>query len=117
MFQFLIDILVDFANFLKSRNVINAGIAFIIALQINKLFTDIINFIINPIASKIISQEISQKQNNIFGIDFKTGILIMSFLNFIIVMIFIYYIFKLSENTPTLLENVYSKFTNLFRRS
>jgi len=117
MFQFLINILVDFGNFLKSRNVINAGIAFIIALQINKLFTDIINLIVNPIASKLISQEINKQEYNAYGISFKTGQIFLSFLNFIIVMIFVYYIFKLSETEPSILERFYSSVTRLFRRT
>ena len=117
MFEFLIAILEDFGNFLKSRNVINAGIAFVIALQINKLFTDMINLIINPIASKIISQDINKQEYIVYGIDFKTGQLFLSFINFIIVMVFIYYIFKISENAPTILENFYSKFTHIFSKS
>ena len=114
MFQFLIDILNDFLNFLKSRNIINAGVAFIIALQINKLFTDIINIIITPIVSKTISQEINHQENNFLGIDFKTGQLFLSTLNFVLVMIFIYYIFKLSETAPTFLDTVYSSVSRLF---
>jgi len=116
MFKFLIAILEDFGNFLKSRNVINAGVAFVIALQVNKLFTDMINLIINPIASKIISQEINKQEYVIYGIDFKTGQLFLSFLNFIIVMIFIYYIFKISENAPTIFESFYSKITGVFTK-
>jgi large-conductance mechanosensitive channel len=117
MFQYLIAILEDFGNFLKTRNVINAGIAFIIALQVNKLFTDLINLIVNPIASKVISQEINKQEYKLYGIDFKTGQLFLSFLNFIIVMIFIYYLFKMSEAAPTLFQNFYSKFTNVFSKS
>jgi large-conductance mechanosensitive channel len=114
MFQFINHFLEDFGNFLKSRNVINAGIAFVIAIQINKLFTDIINLIVNPIASKIISQELNQQEVAVAGIDFKTGQLFLTLFNFIIVMLFIYYVFKASEEAPTTLEKFFTSVTHLF---
>ena len=117
MFEFLLNILNDFINFLKSRNIINAGIAFVIAIQINKLFTDIINLIVNPIASKMINEELSKKEYIVFGIDFKTGQLFLSFLNFIFIMIFVYYIFKLTEDAPNFFNKIYSTFTNIFKKS
>ena len=114
MFQHINHFLNDFGNFLKSRNIINAGIAFVIAIQINKLFTDVINLIVNPIASKIISQELNQQEIAVAGIDFKTGQLFLTIFNFIIVMLFIYYVFKASEEAPTTLEKFFTSVTNLF---
>jgi large-conductance mechanosensitive channel len=114
MFQYIHHFFEDFGNFLKSRNVINAGIAFVIALQINKLFTDMINLIVNPIASKIISQELNQQEMAIVGIEFKTGQLFLTIFNFIIVMLFIYYVFKASEEAPTTIEKFLTSVTYLF---
>ena len=90
MFNFLIKILLHFGDFLKKRNIINAGIAFIVALQINKLFTEFIDSIVNPVASKVISNEIAEKSISVFGIKIKTGKFLLSLFNFMVIMIFIH---------------------------
>ena len=117
MFKFLIRILMHFGEFLKKRNIINAGIAFIVAIQINKLFTEFIDSIVNPVASKVISNKIAEKTVTIFGVKMKTGKFFLGLFNFMIIMIFIYYIFVLSEEAPSLVSNMYSGFTNLFKSS
>jgi len=106
----------DFIDFLKQKNIINTGIAFIIAMQVNKMFLDFINELVNPIASKMVSQEFNKKQYEIFGLKIKIGFLFLSFLNFIITMIFIYYIWKLSETTPGIIGSVYSRISNSIKK-
>lgn len=101
-------ILEDFGKFLKSRNIINTGIAFVIAIQVNKIFLDIIDIIVNPIASKVINQDLNKQETQILDVKFKTGALFLSFFNFIIILIFIYNVLKISETAPTFLESLYS---------
>lgn len=101
----------DFLNFLKQRNIINTGIAFIIAMQINKMFMDFINELVNPVASRVISQEFNKKQTEILGIKIRFGLLFLSILNFIVIMIFIYYLWKISESTPGIIGSLYSSIT------
>jgi large-conductance mechanosensitive channel len=112
MLERILFILQDFGKFLKSRNIINTGVAFVIAIQVNKIFLDIIDIIVNPIASKVINQELHKQETKILDINFKTGLLFLSILNFIIILIFIYNVLKLSETAPTLFETIYSNVTN-----
>jgi large-conductance mechanosensitive channel len=112
MLERILLILEDFGKFLKSRNIINTGVAFVIAIQVNKMFLDIIDIIVNPIASKVINQELHKQETKILDVKFKTGALFLSVLNFIIILIFIYNVLKLSETAPTLFEKIYSNVSN-----
>jgi large-conductance mechanosensitive channel len=111
MLERLLLILQDFGKFLKSRNIVNTGIAFVIALQVNKIFLDIIDIIVNPIASKVIDQDLNKQETKILDVKFRTGALFLSLLNFTIILIFIYNILKLSETAPTLIETFYTNFS------
>jgi large-conductance mechanosensitive channel len=106
--EYIYHIFSDFGSFLKGRNIINTGIAFVIALQVNKFFLDLVDIIVNPIASKLIDKELNKQETKVLNINFKTGALLLSLINFSIILIFIYNVFKLSESAPTILERVYS---------
>lgn len=114
MFEIFIEHVYGFLKFLQEKNIINTGIAFIIALQINKLFLDFIESIITPIADKVISKNINTVETNVVGVKFKVGNFFISFLNFTIMMICIYYLFRISESTPSFFENIYKKIKHIF---
>jgi large-conductance mechanosensitive channel len=107
---------IDFLDFLKKRAIIDTGIAFIIAMQVNKIFLDFINELVNPLASKIVSQEFNKRQYEIFGLQIKIGFLFLSLLNFMVIMIFIFYLWKISETTPGLIGSVYSSISNSIKK-
>jgi len=97
----------EFYEFLSKRNVVNTGISLIIALQINSLFLDFIEDVVKPIATKTVSEDIDSHYIKLFGIKFKVGHLIVSIINFIIITIFLYYIYRISSNTPGFFSRVY----------
>lgn len=106
----------DFFNFLKQRNIINTGIAFVLALQVNKIFLDLVNEIINPLASKIVTKEFNKKQFDVFGLKIRTGLLFLNFINLIFTLIFVYYIWKFSESTPGVISTVYSTISDSLKK-
>jgi len=114
--EYIYNVFTDFGSFLKGRNIINTGIAFVIALQVNKLFLDLVDAVVNPIASKLIDKELNKQETKILDINFKTGTLLLSLINFSIILIFIYNVLKLSETAPSLLERVYSGITGSIRK-
>ena len=97
----------DFFDFLNKKSVVNTGIALIIALQVNNLFLDFIDDIVRPVASTVVSGNIDTHYIKFFGIKMKLGHLIVSIINFLITMIFLYYIYKVSKSTPGFFDNLY----------
>jgi large-conductance mechanosensitive channel len=92
----------DFLNFLGSRNVLQTGLAFVISSNINRLASDFVENIVSPIINKVSSSEkekLKDAKISIFGVNFEAGNFIMSILKFVITMIVIYYVFKLTGNT------------------
>jgi len=111
-----IDQFFNFYEFLRARNIINTGIAFIMAIQINKFFLDFTNFIINPVASTIVSEELNQNKVKVGSINFETGKLFLSFINFIIMMFFVYFVFSLENSAPGLYSNTIGRIRAFFGR-
>ena len=68
------------------------GLAFVIALQIQKLFTSFESDIITPIASKFIDKNEKKYEIEIFDIKIKIGKFITSVVYFIFVIAFLYII-------------------------
>ena len=97
----------EFIAFLNKNNIISSGVGLIIALQINRLFLDFIADIVKPVANKIVSEDIDKHETNLLGISFKFGHLLTSIINFLITMIFIFYLYKITQSTPTVIENFY----------
>lgn len=116
MIQYLDDLLKEFlehfAGFLKflfEKNIFQAGIAFVLASQINKLFLDFLSNIVTPVADRVISSEIKTQTTEVFGVKFLTGNFMLSVINFMIVMIVLYHLYKISDSSKTLFENIASK--------
>ena len=114
MFNIFIEQFNGFLKFLQEKNIINTGIAFIMALQINKLFLNFIEDIITPVADKVISEKMNAIETSILGIKFRIGRFFISFLNFTIMMICIYFIVKVSETSPFFFDNIYTKIKHIF---
>jgi large-conductance mechanosensitive channel len=86
-------------NFLVGKNVLELGLAFIVSSNINRVASDFIDNIVSPVINKISSSEeekLKDAKISIFGIKFEIGNFLMSLLKFIITMIVIYYVFKLT---------------------
>lgn len=100
----------EFIKFLFEKNIFQTGLAFIIAAQINQLFKDFLASIVTPVADKVTSAETKNKKVKLFGVEFLTGQFILSLINFMIVMIFLFYLYKLSNSSSTIFQKITSKF-------
>lgn len=108
------DQLSGFFKFLFEKNIFQAGIAFVVATQINKVFLDFLSNIVTPIADKVVSQEIKDVKSEIFGIELQTGNFALSVINFFIVMFFLFYLYKISDSSKSMFENIFSKVKSIF---
>ena len=106
--------LVGFINFLMEKNIFQTGIAFIIATQVNKVFLDFIANMVQPVVSNVVNKDIEKQKTNLAGIEFNTGAFSMTVLNFLIVMLFLYYIYKISASSKSFLESFVDKVKNIF---
>jgi large conductance mechanosensitive channel len=118
MFRYIANEFADFMTFLLERNIFQTGVAFVIAAQVNKFMLDIMNSLISPIVSKALDVNSKSKLENktlrLFGIEFKIGILIMSIINFLVIMLLIFYIFKLSNSGKSIMQQFTGKIKGLF---
>ena len=114
MFQIIIDSVKDFLKFLIEKNIVNTGIAFILAFQINKLFLIFVDDIAAPIAERILSEKVNKVTTEVGGINFKTGDFIFALFRFFVILVCIYYMIKVSETTPGFFGNIYSKIKSIF---
>jgi len=110
--NFIYDEFIDFFKFLNERNVLTTGIGLVIALQVNSLFANILDDLIKPVATNVVSEDINKHYIEFYGIRFKVGHLSMSIINFIITMILIFYLYKVSKKAPSFIENMYGSITN-----
>jgi large-conductance mechanosensitive channel len=113
-FEIINQQIIGFFTFLFEKNIFQAGIAFVIATQINKLFMDFIANIISPIADRVVSKDIDKVETDVIGIKLKTGSFIMSLINFFIVMFCLFYLYKISDSSKSLFENIVSKVKSIF---
>jgi len=97
----------DFFKFLNERNILNTGIGLVIALQVNSLFGTILEDLIKPVATNVVSEDINKHYIEFYGVKLKIGHLSMSIINFIITMILIFYLYRISMKTPSFFQNVY----------
>ena len=86
-----------FLQFLLDRNIFQSGISFLIATQVNSLAKNIIESIVTPILERVLDKKIRNQDTEVFGIKFKTGQLILNLINFMIVMFFIYYLYRITK--------------------
>lgn len=89
----------DFWNFLTETNVLQLGVAFIIAMQVNALGTSFIDDIVSPIIDKIFGdyeESVKYKKTALFGIEFQWDDFIVSIIKFFMFMVLIYLIFSIT---------------------
>ena len=91
----------NFLNFISGANVVQVGTALLITNQITIIFTNIMSDFISPIISKLTGSDdrFEQYSVTVFGINFKIGDFILSFITFIITLIMIYYLVRLLPQT------------------
>ena len=106
--------LAGFSKFLFEKNIFQAGVAFVVATQVNKLFFDFIANIVTPITEKVMSEDIKKVKTTFLGAELLLGNFMISFLNFIIVLVFLFYLYKISDSSKTLFENLLTKVKSIF---
>ena len=106
--------IVGFIHFLLEKNVFQTGLAFVLATQVNQIFLKFANNIINPIVDKVVKEDVRKQTTNLFGIEFKTGEFSLGIINFILVLFFLYYMYKISDSSKTLFQNIANSIKNLF---
>ena len=85
--------------FIFNKNIIQTCIGLIIASQVSKLTTMLIDIIITPIIQRLTGNETSKLEEvkiNILGVNLQIGLFLSKLINFIIILIIVYYIWKLS---------------------
>jgi large-conductance mechanosensitive channel len=112
LLKLLVDEFADFFKFLTERNILNTGIGLVIALQVNTLFATVLEDLIKPVATNVVSEDINKHYVEFYGIRFKVGHLSMSIVNFIITMILIFYLYRVSMKAPSFIESMYGGITN-----
>jgi large-conductance mechanosensitive channel len=99
--DFLRNNLVGFLKFLFDKNIIQTGIGIIIATQVSKLTDVFVQSLFNPIINRITVgtvNNINDWQITLFDIKIKIGLIISSIINFLLIALIVYYIWKLSQN-------------------
>jgi large-conductance mechanosensitive channel len=91
-----------FLKFLFDKNIIQTSVGIIIASQIGKITNIIVESLINPIVKRLSVGTIDNINNwelNLFDINIKIGLILYTIINFLLVAIVVYHIWKLSQNT------------------
>ena len=86
-------------SFIFNKNIIQTCIGLIIASQVSKLTTMLIDIIITPIIQRITGNQATKLEEvkiTILGVNLQIGLFLSKLINFIIILIIIYYIWKLS---------------------
>lgn len=92
----------SFGDFLTEKTMIQFGATLIIAIQVKQISTNISDSILTPIIDKILESDVNKFKINLFGIDFFLGKIITSTITFLLTMVLIYGVIKLTR--------VYKKF-------
>jgi large-conductance mechanosensitive channel len=88
----------EFIDFINERQVISIGLGLIIASQLAILTQTITTSLINPIVNKILgdnTKQLSELTINIFGIEIFVGKIISQFINLLLILILLFYIWKI----------------------
>ena len=92
----------NFFNFLKNKNILSLGLAFIISMNVNKLSNDFISSIVSPLINRIFGTEsdiqLKDRKITIFGITFLIGNFINSLIQFIVILYIVYWIYTFTEH-------------------
>ncbi len=107
--DFLKDNVSGILSFLFEKNIIQTMIGLIIASQISKFTSVLSDVIISPVIQLISFGQFSKLEDfkiYLFGVEFKVGLLIITLVNLLLVLIVVYYIWKLSrvENYKFILD-------------
>lgn len=89
----------DFYQFLMSTNVIQIGTGFIIATQINKIASSFIDSFVSPIIDRLFmgkGKDFEDIQIDIFGAKIRIGEFVNTILKFIVTIVIVYYVIKLT---------------------
>lgn len=87
-------------KFLFDRNIIQMAIGIIIASQVTRITNLIMEVLINPIVNRITLGNIKKVEDikfTFFDLELKIGLILYNIVNFIFIVIMIYYIWKLSQ--------------------
>jgi len=91
-----------FLKFLFDKNIVQTSVGIIIASQIGKITNIIVESLINPIVKRLsvgTIDNINDWELNLFDINIKIGLILYTIINFLLVAIVVYHIWKLSQNT------------------
>lgn len=91
-----------FLKFLFDKNIIQTSVGIIIASQIGKITNIIVESLINPIVKRLSVGTIDNIDNwefTLFDINIKIGLILYTIINFLLIAIVVYHIWKLSQNT------------------
>jgi large-conductance mechanosensitive channel len=100
IFNILINQSADLLKFLFERNIVQMAIGLLIASEVSsatKVFTDTV---ISPIINRLLINrkgKLEEYKYYILGIEFKFGLLLMQIIKGILVLIIVYFIWKLSR--------------------
>lgn len=95
----------DFIDFLLEKNIFQVGVSFIIASQTRALSSKIVDAIIFPIVISVLGKDFQKRTTKIAKIEIKTGVLLKASVEFILIMLFIYYLYYISR-PKGLIENI-----------
>lgn len=100
----------SFVEFLLEKNIFQSGISFLIATQVNQYSRTIIDTIVEPILDTVVDKDFRDKTLLVGPIEFKIGELIMATINFFIVIIFLFYLYRITK-PDGFIQNIISRFT------
>jgi large-conductance mechanosensitive channel len=106
IFNYILDIIIlngeGIFKFLFNRDIITTGIGIIIGTNISGLASVFTDVIISPLVSAVSSgyvKDLESMSFKILGIEFKIGLLLKKIIDFLTMIIVVYYIWKLTQIT------------------
>ncbi len=87
-------------KFLIDKNVVSAGIAIIVGTQIAKITGAFVDNLLGPFINLILPSDkkyLEEYEIEFYGAHFKVGLFISNFIQFIINMTMVYYVFQISQ--------------------
>ena len=97
---FVISQSTQFLKFLVDKNVVSVGIAIIVGSQIGKITGSFVDYILSPLVNLIIGSEtkhLEEYEFEFYGMSFKLGLFLSNFIQFLMNMVMVYYVFKFSQ--------------------
>ena len=91
---------IGFLKFLVDKHIFKTAIGVLISTQLSTLTNTLTTFLISPITEKITngqSKNLVDWTVTIFSIEFKIGLMLQSLINFLLILIVIYYLWKFMD--------------------